>query len=296
MWRFIVALCAFAPATHGFAPPPTVAKAPPRSLTVTAGAAAAADPAVIAAAVAVAGGIGFAVKQNKAKAGDKAGLAWDDNAKWLAKCKGGVVSWYDAGLRLTEPPKPASDGLAEPPKPAPAPAARSPAPAPKRGIFAPKRRVASKPGDCKPAWSGDAYGRSSWPEPEIAAVAMPAASKPAMEMPTRRAWSGSMYEAVGRVEAPPTPEELQKAKRMAAVAKLLAKSTIPRAPLARPTRRAYSGPAYPKGKATQRKRDSIKELFGKTSARFGRRSPVRSPRLSLTLSPFTTGGMFKGSP
>ena len=31
-------------------------------------------------------------------------------------------------------------------------------------------------------------------------------------------------EAVGRVEAPPTPEELQKAKRMAAVAKLLAKS------------------------------------------------------------------------
>ena len=31
-----------------------------------------------------------------------AALAWDDNAKWLEQCKsGGVVSWYDAGLRLT---------------------------------------------------------------------------------------------------------------------------------------------------------------------------------------------------
>ena len=30
-------------------------------------------------------------------------LAWDDNAAWLEQCKtGGVVSWYDAGLRLTD--------------------------------------------------------------------------------------------------------------------------------------------------------------------------------------------------
>ena len=31
-------------------------------------------------------------------------LAWDDKAKWLEQCNaGGVVSWYDAGLRLTAP-------------------------------------------------------------------------------------------------------------------------------------------------------------------------------------------------
>ena len=33
-----------------------------------------------------------------------ANLAWDDNAAWAAACKSrGVASWYDSGLRLTEP-------------------------------------------------------------------------------------------------------------------------------------------------------------------------------------------------
>ena len=33
----------------------------------------------------------------------EAALAWDANAAWLARCaRGGVVSWYDAGLRLTD--------------------------------------------------------------------------------------------------------------------------------------------------------------------------------------------------
>ena len=36
-----------------------------------------------------------------------AALAWDDNAKWLEQCKAsGVVSWFDAGLRLSEKPVP----------------------------------------------------------------------------------------------------------------------------------------------------------------------------------------------
>ena len=41
-------------------------------------------------------------------------LDWDDNAAWLAACKDtGVVSWYDAGLRLTDgsAPAPADDVL-----------------------------------------------------------------------------------------------------------------------------------------------------------------------------------------
>ena len=30
-------------------------------------------------------------------------LAWDGNAQWLETCKAdGVVSWFDAGLRLTD--------------------------------------------------------------------------------------------------------------------------------------------------------------------------------------------------
>ena len=34
-------------------------------------------------------------------------LAWNDNAKWLEQCKAsGVVSWFDAGLRLSEKPVP----------------------------------------------------------------------------------------------------------------------------------------------------------------------------------------------
>ena len=33
-----------------------------------------------------------------------AALEWDDNVKWLDQCqKKQVVSWYDAGLRLTKP-------------------------------------------------------------------------------------------------------------------------------------------------------------------------------------------------
>ena len=327
MRHIIVALCAFAPATRGFAPPPLVAKAPPRPLTVTADAAtavAAADPAVIAAAVAVAGGLGIAVSKNKAGGGGgkagKAGLAWDDNAKWLAKCKsGGVVSWYDAGLRLTEPPpglayndnakwleQCKSGGvvswydsglrLTEPPKPAPTPAARSAAPAPKRKP-APKRSVAMKPGECKPAWSGDAYGRSSWPEPEVAAAAMRAASKPAMQTPKRRAWSGGVYDAAGRVTAPPTREQQMKAKRMAAVARLLASSKkIPRAPLTRPTRRAYSGSAYPREKRAAKPRASLKARFGKPAR--VRRAALRVARRSLTvpLLPRRTGRVFKRAP
>ena len=47
-------------------------------------------------------------------------LDWDDNAAWLAACKDtGVVSWYDAGLRLTDgsapaPAAPAAPAAAEP--------------------------------------------------------------------------------------------------------------------------------------------------------------------------------------
>ena len=54
-------------------------------------------------------------------------LAWDDTAAWLDACEGaGVVSWFDAGLRLTEPRVTAAP-LERPPaldEPRPAAAAR----------------------------------------------------------------------------------------------------------------------------------------------------------------------------
>ena len=38
-----------------------------------------------------------------AAAAAAAPLAWDDRAAWRARCeRGGAVSWYDAGLRLTD--------------------------------------------------------------------------------------------------------------------------------------------------------------------------------------------------
>ena len=44
-----------------------------------------------------------------------AALEWDDNVKWLDQCqKKQVVSWYDAGLRLTKPAASSSSSSAAP--------------------------------------------------------------------------------------------------------------------------------------------------------------------------------------
>ena len=132
------------------------------------------DPKALAAAVGVAAAGVAAYVSRSNTAAQVPALRWDDNARWLETCKAkGVVSWYDAGLRLT---------ASETPAPTPAPA---PAPAP---YLAPS----------------------------------PVAKK---------------------APAPPTEAERSTAARMAAVAKVLAETTIPRVGV-RPSRRAWSGSPY----------------------------------------------------
>ena len=60
------------------------------------------DPKALAAAVGVAAAGVAAYVSRSNTAAQVPALRWDDNARWLETCKAkGVVSWYDAGLRLT---------------------------------------------------------------------------------------------------------------------------------------------------------------------------------------------------
>ena len=203
------------------------------------------DPKALAAAVGVAAAGVAAYVSRSNTAAQVPALRWDDNARWLETCKAkGVVSWYDAGLRLTASETPA-------PTPAPAPASApylAPSPvAKKKATFT-----------VKPCFSGDAYGRSQWPAsiPSVAA----AGGGVVATRPTRRSWSGGMYDASGRAPAPPTEADRSTAARMAAVAKVLAKTTIPRVGV-RPSRRAWSGSPY--GLSTPKKKKSFLEtMFG----------------------------------